>query len=331
MRRVFFVLMAALPALAVDGTVVNQTTGKPAANALVTLYRVGQQGMSPLETTKTDAGGRFTTKQSTQGPQLLQTIFDGVVYIRMLPPGSSTTGLAVEVFNSSKEPGDAQISQHMVLIEPGGGQVNATETYVFNNAGKVTFSNSSDGTLRFWLPEAAKNVVQVTALSPGSMPVQRDAEKTKQAGVYKLDFPIKPGETRIDVRYMVPRPDNGVFAGKVLYKGQGPTRLVAPPGVTLAGDGIQLMGPEPQTKANIYDVKTASYQVTVQGSGALAQQQSADPQDSGPQIEQIMPKLWDNVVPIVALAFGILALGFILLYRAQPETAEGKHEQRRRG
>jgi len=51
----------------------------------------------------------------------------------------------------------------------------------------------------------------------------------------------------------------------------------------------------------------------------------------GASIEQIPPKLYDNMKWILVLAFGILTLGFILLYRAHtPETAlaapRGKHQ-----
>jgi hypothetical protein len=39
--------------------------------------------------------------------------------------------------------------------------------------------------------------------------------------------------------------------------------------------------------------------------------------DSGPRIEQIMPRVNGQTKLILALALGILALGFALLYRAR--------------
>ena len=44
-------------------------------------------------------------------------------------------------------------------------------------------------------------------------------------------------------------------------------------------------------------------------------------ESSGPQIEQIMPRLYTQVVPILGIALGILALGFALLYRAGPGSS----------
>jgi hypothetical protein len=41
-------------------------------------------------------------------------------------------------------------------------------------------------------------------------------------------------------------------------------------------------------------------------------------ESSGPQIEQIMPRVFNQAPLILALALGILALGFAILYRAEP-------------
>src|SRR4051812_28365556 len=94
------VLLASTAAVAaVDGTVVNQTTGKPQPGATVTLYKLGQAGMESVESVKSDAQGRFSINQDPKGPHLIQTAFDGVTYNHMLPPGSSPTGLSLDVFN----------------------------------------------------------------------------------------------------------------------------------------------------------------------------------------------------------------------------------------
>ena len=50
---------------------------------------------------------------------------------------------------------------------------------------------------------------------------------------------------------------------------------------------------------------------------------------SGPQIEQIMPRLYNQSTLILGLALGILALGFVLLYRAGPAAAPQKESHER--
>jgi hypothetical protein len=318
MRSALAVLLAALPLAAVDGTVVNRTTGKPAAGAMVTVYSMGQDGMKALESVRTDGEGRFAAKDGAQGAKLLQVIFDGVAYNHMLA-GASSQGIKVEVYGASKQPGAAQVAQHMVLLEPSAGVLNVSEAYVFQNGGNTTYNDPDNGTLRFWMPEAAKGIVQVNATAPGGMPVQRTAVKTAQANVYKVDFAIKPGETRIDLRYLVPFEPGEAYEGRVLHKGT--TKLVTPAGVTLEGSSVAAIGEEPQTQANIYDVKGAAFKVTVQGSGSLrAAEMAPEGAAAGPEIERIMPRIWGQAGLIAGLAFGILALGFVLLYRAQPKA-----------
>src|SRR6266511_6347714 len=60
-------LVLVLPAMAIDGTVVNQTTGKPQGGATVTLYKLGQAGMESIESVKSGADGKFSIQQDLQG------------------------------------------------------------------------------------------------------------------------------------------------------------------------------------------------------------------------------------------------------------------------
>jgi len=329
---------------AIDGKVVNQTTGKPQAGATVTLYKLGQAGPEAIESVKSGADGKFHITQDAQGPgpRLVQAAYDGVTYNRILPPGSPSNDVMVEVYNSSKQPGAAKVAQHMVLVEPVRGQLVVSESYIFRNDGKMSYNDVDGGTLRFYLPPSANGAVKVEATAPQGMPIQQAADKTSTPNVYKLAFPIKPGETRIDIGYSLPFTAPGTFEGKILYKG-GPTRLVAPNGVTIKGDNIQPIGQEPRTQASIYDVKGTAFKVEISGAGSLRQADDSSDDSSGPTFEQIPPKVYSNMKWILTLAFAILTLGFILLYRAQvPEAIKStaqtkphapvkdKNERRRR-
>ena len=119
----------------------------------------------------------------------------------MLPPGSPESGVSLDVYNASKRPGAAEIAQHMILLEPVRGELLVSETFVFQNDGKTTYNDPDGGTLKFFLPPAAKGAMQVNATAPQGMPIRRAADKTGDTDVYKVDFPIKPGETHIDVTY----------------------------------------------------------------------------------------------------------------------------------
>ena len=96
------------PSAAVDGMVTNSTTGKPQAGATVTLFQPTEQGPQFIDSVKTDAQGKFQITKEVPaggaGPLLLQAVYGGVQYNKMLPPGTPTTGVEIPVFESSKSP-----------------------------------------------------------------------------------------------------------------------------------------------------------------------------------------------------------------------------------
>jgi len=308
---------------AVDGAVINKTTGKPQSGATVTLYKLGQAGMESVESVKSGAQGKFHIDQTPQGPHLIQTAFDGVTYNHMLPPGSATSDVSLDVYNSSKQPGAARISRHFLIFQPTGAQMSVNEGFIFTNDGATTYNDPDGGTLKFYLPAAAKGIAQIKATAPQGMPIDRALDKTSQKDIYKVDFPIKPGETNIQVTYLVPYSSGAVFEGKTIGKTDEPTLLVVPNGVTLKGEGVEDKGREPRSQAAVFSVKSAAYKVEIAGSMPAAAAADADSGDNGPPVEEVLPRVFRQKMQwvILALALGILSLGFILLYRAQPAAA----------
>ena len=100
MRRVVLWLLSPLAFCAVSGTVVNKTTNKPQANAVVTLYKLGDAGMESLETVKSGADGTFAITAQAPTPSLLQAAYAGVTYNHMLRPNAPVTGVEIAVYRS---------------------------------------------------------------------------------------------------------------------------------------------------------------------------------------------------------------------------------------
>jgi hypothetical protein len=336
MKLLLLTLIAAgAYAAPIDGTVMNGTTGKPQPNATVTLYKVGQNGPESLESVKTDAQGKFVLTTDIPGPRLIQAAYDGVTYNHMVPPGTPSTGIMIPVYKSIAQPGAARVDQHMLLLEPTpDNRIAVSEGYIWENNGKTTFNDPERGTLRFYIPAAAKDQVMVNVVAPQGMPIRRAPDKTETPNVYKLDFPIKPGQSQVQISYSMPFTSPGEFSSKI-YQG-GPTRIIVPPGVTVQGTGLKDMGVSPAPiNAKIFSTDSPDIRLQVTGTGTLkgdtpdAGGGGSDP--SGGQIAQIMPKLYRSGDPnggfpgafnsvkwIVLTAFGVLGLGFALLYRASP-------------
>ena len=307
---------------AVDGVVINGTTGKPQANVIVSLVQPGQGGMQNLGTTKTDAEGKFKIDKEAQGPQLVQALYNGVQYNKMVFPGAPASGIQVDVFDSSNKAGTAQVTQHFIVVQPAADVTNISEGILYQDAGKTTYNDPVNGTFRFYLPAEAKGQVSVTVNAPGGMPVKRPALPTKEPNVYKVDYPLRPGETRFDLNYTIPTTSPLVFSTKILHP-EGASDLVVPNGVTAKGDAIELAGQEPKTQASIYRIKSGSLKVEIEGTGALTQPSASGEQaedDSGqPTIHEVKPRIYDRLYLILGMSLAILGFGSVLLYRSSPK------------
>ena len=313
-------------AAAIDGTVLNRTTGKPQPGVGVTLVKPGQGGMQTLGTTQSDAAGHFAFQkdQPGGGPQLLQASYKGVNYNKLMTPNLPTSNVELDIYEATKSPAAAHIAQRMMLLEPSVNQIAVSETVILQNDSTTTYNNTDLGGLRFFLPPAANGQVRVSAQGPQGMPLPRPAEKTSENDIFKVDFAIKPGETQFEVNYVLPVGSPFTLQGRaVSVKGMpaGPIRLVAPSGVTLAGNDIQQVGTEPKTQATIYNVVAANnFSVLVSGTGSLHGNGDADAgQDSDePAIVQGKPQIYAHLGWLVTLAFAVLGVGLIALFRSSP-------------
>ena len=321
-KQLAVLLLGSLPAMAeVTGTVINRSTGKPQAGATVGLNKLGGNGLELIDQAKSDAQGKFTINQNIQGPHLIRTVYDGVSYNHMLPPGSPTTNITLDVYNASKEqPAGARVSKHMLLFEPSGGTLAVSETFLFNNDGTTAWNDPDRGTVRFFLPEGAGGKAQVNATAPGGMPIGAAVLKTSRPDVAAVDFSIKPGETRFDINYTVPYVRGAPYSGKIPTKDEN-TYLIVPNGISLKGENLSDLGQEPRTQAHIFGLTGDRYKIELSGEVAAAPSDASAEQDSGPQIEQILPRVNSKAPLILALALGILALGFVILYRADPKES----------
>ncbi len=325
MKSLAFFLCAAAAFGAVEGTVSNRSTGKPQPGTMVMLFKLGQTtGPEMLASTKSDDQGKFSFAQDVAGgPHLVEAAYGGVTYTAMLLPGAPANNVQLDVYDSSTKPGTARIQQHIVLLEPAASQLTVSETFFLNNTGNVTWHDAENGTLRFFVPAEGKQSIRVMATAPQGMPVQRPPQEAEEAGVYKLNFPIKPGETRIDVSYTMPFTAPGPFSGRTLAKGV-PTQIAVPNGVTLTGEGLKPVPNGSNTQAAIFETAAQAFKVNIEGSGSLraaASEEAGD--DGGPAIQEILPRVYDRLAWIMIPAFLALGLGFVLLYRSAGE-ARGK-------
>jgi hypothetical protein len=278
--------------------------------------------MQTLASAKTDAEGKFKFDKDPQGAALIQAIFSGVLYTKVMMPGAPRNGVEVDVFQATNKPGTAKVNQHFIVLQPGTSEMAVSEGILYQGDPQLTYNDVANGSFRFYLPPEAGGKVSVTINAAGGMPITRPAQKTNQPNVYKVDYPIKPGETRFDLNYTVPVTSPLIFSSKILHA-EGSSDLVIPTGVTVKGDNLELAGQEPKTQANIYRIKGTEYKVAVEGTGSLTPATEASTggeEDNGaPTIQEVKPRIYDQLYLILGIAFATLAAGSVALYRSSPK------------
>jgi len=288
MKRVEFYFATALtilafaqtdPAATVHGTVNNGTTGKPGAGVEVVLIQL-QGSMQPVANTKTDASGNFTFDNPNIGgqPMLIRAVYKGVNFHQPLPPGKDS--ISVEVFEPTGDAKTISVPSHVVIFQPNGASLIVGEEYGVKNDSKPPQAFFKlDGNFDAALPDNAQ-LKQIAASGPSGMPVvQAPIEKGKNK--YAISFAFRPGESEVRLSYELPYPNNKIAVKLPTLYGGGRLLVVAPPSVTLTGDGLQMAGQE--QGMNIYErasVATGTT-ITINLSGTAPPPAAASAPDAG--------------------------------------------------
>jgi hypothetical protein len=319
---VFCVLSQRLLAGAIDGVVIDGTTGQPKPAVTVHLVQPGSGGMQTLSSVESDRDGKF--KIDHDAPRgavaLLQALHQGATYNLVLQPGAPASGLRLTIYDSTAKLGTAKVAQHVVMVQPTADRIRIGETLLLENSTRLTFLDAVKGSIQFYVPSSLIGELDCTVKAPDGVPITRAVEKTARADIYKVNYPLKPGETQFDLTYTVPVA--ATFAGKNLYADSS-TRLVTPPSVTLSGTGVESLGQEPSTQAHIYGVRGSSYEVKIFNTGPLDGSEGSTTLGDAdqPSVEEASARLYMRLPWILGLTFGILMLGGCLLYRRGLECA----------
>ena len=307
--------VAAPAAAAVRGTVINATTGQPAAAVMLTLSSF-RDGMTPVEETASGADGSFEfTKDlpAVMGEQpfrgAIRAEQDGVNYTEILRSGSSLDDVRITVY-SARDTDLPAPSTRAIILEPSAQEMIVRESYVFENDSvpPVTYS-SEKGTLHFYLADGANGVVNVSGRGPAGMPLSSTALPTGQPGVLKVDFPLKPGQNWIDLSYVLPHEDGQSFSLRTAYDTME-TRVAVPSGVQLEGAGLTPLGSHPDISASVFNVSAgAESEIVITGQGRFGGAPSAG--TAAPAEISIQPApIAKELLWIAGISILILGLGF---------------------
>jgi hypothetical protein len=150
-----------------------------------------------------DAKGQFSLATIEGGQYLLRVTHDMATYYQSVPAG--TLKVDVDVYSSGATV--AGVSTEVLMLraqtDASGANLNVTEDFVVTNDSKPPMTQFSKEPFNLYLPAGA--VVEATAAKgPNGMPTAEDLKPLTEKNLYTVVFPIRPGETQIEVAYHIP-------------------------------------------------------------------------------------------------------------------------------
>jgi len=190
----------------ITGTVTNRTTNQPSAGDQVSLLNP-MQGMQQVAQATTDAKGKFSLNAPPGGQYLLRVTHDGAPYYQQATSG--TQSMDMDVYSAGAHVAGVTTLVLMLRAQTDAGGVNldVTEDFVVKNDSKPAMTQYSKAPFDLYLPEGA--VVEATAAKgPNGMPTAEELTPQSEKGLYSVMFPIRPGETQIEIAYHIPYTGN---------------------------------------------------------------------------------------------------------------------------
>jgi hypothetical protein len=197
-----------------SGTVTNGTTGKPAAGDEVILINIAN-GMDVAANIKADSSGKFSFKLSDAGaPHLIRAVHQGVTYHQMAPPG--TNSVEVQVYDVAKKVPEVRVTADVMRFQAEGGRLKGIRLFAVNNASAPPKTQMNDHNFEFYLPAHA-TIEQAQAKAPNGQPIGAEAMPQSDKNRFAVNFPLRPGETQIQVQFTMPYSGSLTFDPKPLY------------------------------------------------------------------------------------------------------------------
>ena len=189
-------------AYSIKGTVKNGTTGAGVSGANIVAIQPSA-GMKEVGSTVVKDGAFVLDGLPDGAPMfLLRTEYDGVPYNTVVMEG--THEVNVDVFESTTSwEGVEIIVPHLAVARQGDGLHIEQLFEIDNQSSPARTVSVKDGAFRLWLPSDMDSITDCSVIA-GEMPVQRTPLPTSTPDVYSIDYPLRPGITRISISYAVP-------------------------------------------------------------------------------------------------------------------------------
>jgi len=270
-------------AATVTGTVIDKTTGKPAAGDTVVLVDV-QAGMSEVAHATTDAKGFYSLNEPGSGPYLIRVTHQGAGYFIAAPQGNAPGD--IPVYDVAAKVEGVSTEADVFEFESDNGQLRVTERYFVHNTSVPPRTQWTPRSFEIVLPPEA-TIAGVAAQRPTGLPTSVKLDPTGAKGHYAFNFPIQPDEgdkdTLFQIEYTVPY-SNGKFTfhPQVSQLTQS-IGVLLPKSMTFAsGSGVAFQPITQDPAIQTYVAKNVTpgkaLEFTVSGTGSMPREAQGGPQ-----------------------------------------------------
>lgn len=283
---------ASASAATLTGTITNRTTNKPSSGDTIGVINTSQS-MDEIAKATSDAKGAFHVEVPEGGQILLHITHAGAEYFKSVPPGTSTT--EIDVYDSATKvdgiTGEALIIS--VQTDATGGTLNVVESFVLQNASAPPRTLYGGDTLAFTVPKGA-TITGTQASAPGGLAtVVKVRTIDAAAGQYAFTFPVRPGETTLEVGYSLPYNGKQTLDVKLPLPMRDVAVMMPKSMQFTPSSSFQQISPDPNVQS--YDARQPPpdqpVEFTIAGTGQLPQdnghaagdQSSASTQQAGDQ------------------------------------------------
>jgi hypothetical protein len=273
-------------AATVTGTVIDKTTGKPAAGDTVVLVDV-QAAMGEVAKATTNSQGFYTLNEPGPGPYLIRVTHQGAGYFIAAPQGNAPGD--IPVYDVAAKVDGVSIEADVFEFEGDANQLRVTERYFVHNNSMPPRTQWTPRSFEIALPPEA-TIAGVAAQRPTGLPTSVKLDPTGTKGHYAFNFPIQPDEgekdTLFQIEYTLPYAD-----GKFTFHPQVtlPTQSIGvllPKSMTFAsGSGPAFQPIQQDPGIQTYVAKNAApgktFEFTVSGTGSMPREAQGGPQQGG--------------------------------------------------
>ena len=264
-------------AVSIHGAVVNGTTGAADVTATVAIINPAS-GMAPIHTVEA-ANGKFSVDRLDPGMYMARVDYGGVTYNKPFQiVGDEHANVAVTVYETTNSwEGVKVVVPHFTAARHGDHLVIERVYDIYNESQPPRTIAGDNAFFRFPLPEEMHNFSGLY-VQYGEVPIEREPMETDEESVYRVDYPIRPGLTRVVMSYTAEY-DTGAVAinEKLLYDIEGFTIFATDAEMAIASSSHDLAqgeGPHAGVSWDINGLERGDV-LNLSFSGGVNQEQAA--------------------------------------------------------